>query len=74
MGIYDREYYRDERSSFLGSLNRQGHVWKTLILINVVAFICQLASARHGIDGPVTTWFEIDTQAITTLKRSMVRC
>ena len=29
MGIYDREYYRDERHSFLGSLNRQGQVWKS---------------------------------------------
>ena len=65
MGIYDREYYRDERSSFLGSLNRQGQVWKTLILINVVVFVMQLATADHGgINGSVTKWLEIDTNAI----------
>jgi membrane associated rhomboid family serine protease len=63
MGIYDREYYRDERSSFLGSLNRQGQVWKTLILINVVVFILQLAT-REGRHDPLTRWFSIDTAAI----------
>jgi membrane associated rhomboid family serine protease len=64
MGIYDREYYRDERSSFLGSLNRQGQVWKTLIFINVIVFILQLASSHRGVDGRITDWFQIDTQAI----------
>jgi membrane associated rhomboid family serine protease len=65
MGIYDREYYRDERSSFLGSLNRQGQVWKTLILINVIVFVAQLAFAQHrGVDGDLTNWFRIDTAAI----------
>ena len=55
MGIYDREYYRDPRSSFLGSLNRQGQVWKTLILVNGAVFILQLMTAQHGgINGPVT--------------------
>src|SRR5215213_1087103 len=64
MGIYDREYYRDDRSSFLGSLARQGQMWKTLILVNVVAFVAQLASANLGVDGPVTNWLQIDTDAI----------
>jgi membrane associated rhomboid family serine protease len=64
MGIYDREYYRDEKSSFLGTLARQGQVWKTLVAINVVAFILQLATARHGINGWFTELFEIDTDAI----------
>jgi membrane associated rhomboid family serine protease len=64
MGIYDREYYRDDQSSFLGSLARQGQVWKTLILINVVVFICQLATADHGVNGKVTEWLRIDTAAI----------
>ncbi len=64
MGIYDREYYRDPRNSFLGSLNRQGQVWKTLILVNGAVFILQLMTAQHGVDGPITRWLEIDTNAI----------
>lgn len=42
MGIYDREYYRREGPSFLGSFSGQGQVCKWLILINVVAFLFQL--------------------------------
>lgn len=64
MGIYDREYYRDERSSFLGTLAREGHVWKTLILINVAAFILQLAFADWGVNGWFTDLFAINTEAI----------
>jgi membrane associated rhomboid family serine protease len=64
MGIYDREYYRDERSSFLGTLARSGQVWKTLILINVVAYVLQWTFARRGINGPFTDLFEIDTDAV----------
>lgn len=65
MGIYDREYYRDDRSSFLGSLARQGQVWKSLIVANVAMYILQLATATHGgVNGEVTRWLEIDTDAI----------
>jgi len=64
MGIYDREYYRDERSSFLGTLARRGQMWKALVLVNVVAYVFQLATARHGVNGPVTHWLMIDTDAI----------
>jgi membrane associated rhomboid family serine protease len=65
MGIYDREYYRDERSSFLGSLNRQGQVWKSLIFINVVLFLLQLATAdRGGVSGPVTEALVVKTDAV----------
>jgi membrane associated rhomboid family serine protease len=64
MGIYDREYYRDDRSSFLGTLARSGQVWKTLILINVVVFVLQMATANFGVNGPVTDWLKIDTDAI----------
>jgi membrane associated rhomboid family serine protease len=65
MGIYDREYYRDERSSFLGSLNRQGQAWKTLVGINVFVFVLQLATATHGgVNGGITDWLTVDTNAI----------
>jgi membrane associated rhomboid family serine protease len=65
MGIYDREYYRDERSSFLGSLARQGQMWKTLIIVNVVMFVLQLVTAtRGGVSGGVTDLLSINTDAI----------
>src|SRR5947209_18178143 len=65
MGIYDREYYRDDRSSFLGSLNRQGQVWKSLIAVNVVVFVAQLASAEHGgVRGAFTEALVVNTDAV----------
>jgi membrane associated rhomboid family serine protease len=65
MGIYDREYYRNDRSSFLGTLNREGQVWKSLIFLNVVVFVLQLATAEHGgVRGPVTEALVTDTDAI----------
>jgi membrane associated rhomboid family serine protease len=64
MGIYDREYYRNESAGFFGSLARQGAVWKWLIAVNVVAFIVQLATGVRGVDGWFTDLFRIDTQAI----------
>src|SRR2546423_14507237 len=65
MGIYDREYYRDERSSFLGTLARRGQMWKTLVAVNVAAFVLQLMFANQGrVDGPFTDLFKIDTARI----------
>ena len=42
MGIYDRDYYRDNKVSFLGSFADRGLMCKWLIGINVVAFVVQL--------------------------------
>jgi membrane associated rhomboid family serine protease len=42
MGIYDRDYYRREGQSFLGSLTERGTMCKWLIGINVVCFILQI--------------------------------
>ncbi len=42
MGIYDREYYRRDGPSFLGSLANTGVVCKWLILINAGVFVVQL--------------------------------
>src|SRR5260370_30039427 len=47
MGIYDRDYYRKEGQSFLGSLAERGTVCKWLIGINVVCFILQLITTEH---------------------------
>jgi membrane associated rhomboid family serine protease len=46
MGIYDRDYYRREGPSYLGSFTDRGKVCKALILINIVVFVIQLMS-RH---------------------------
>jgi membrane associated rhomboid family serine protease len=53
MGIYDREYYRREGPSFLGSFSEQGKACKWLIGINVVFFIAQIASQS------VTDWLDL---------------
>src|SRR5436305_1547230 len=42
MGIYDRDYYRREGPSFLGSITEQGRVTNWLIGINIVCFIIQI--------------------------------
>src|SRR4051794_29978259 len=48
MGIYDRDYYRRDGRSFLGSLAERGTVCKWLIGINVVFFILQVVTtSRH---------------------------
>jgi membrane associated rhomboid family serine protease len=44
MGIYDREYYRREGPSYLGSFMERGKVCKWLIIINVVCFGLQIFS------------------------------
>jgi membrane associated rhomboid family serine protease len=55
MGIYDREYYRDENSSFLGALVGRGRVVNTLIIVNVVAFLVQIGTQNNP--GSVAGWF-----------------
>jgi membrane associated rhomboid family serine protease len=67
MGIYDREYYRREGPSFLGSFAERGKVCKWLIGINVVAFILQYMSGRMagpGEHGSFTDAMVLDTSAV----------
>ncbi len=47
MGIYDRDYYRRDSRSFLGSLAERGTVCKWLIGINVACFVLQMLSTGH---------------------------
>src|SRR3954465_4682331 len=47
MGIYDREYYRREGYSVLGSFTERGRMCKWLIGINVLFFIIQLVSTQQ---------------------------
>ena len=78
MGIYDRDYYRREGSSFLGPFPGPGQVCKWLITINVVVFIIQIltqtrAEPRFEIIGfpeapltlgPFTEWLMLDVHAV----------
>jgi membrane associated rhomboid family serine protease len=50
MGIYDREYYRKEGPSYLGSLIPSGLVCKWLIGINIVVFVAQLTTREPHVD------------------------
>jgi membrane associated rhomboid family serine protease len=56
MGIYDREYYRSDGSSFLDTIVRRGMVCKWLIVANAAAFIVQLAT-RDTTGAQVDGWF-----------------
>ena len=46
MGIYDRDYYRREGQSFLGSLTERGSVCKWLIIVNVGCFFLQMVTDK----------------------------
>jgi membrane associated rhomboid family serine protease len=44
MGIYDRDYYRNEGPSYLGSYLSTGKVCMYLVAVNIVVFIAQLVT------------------------------
>lgn len=46
MGIYDRDYYRRDGHSFLGSFTERGTVCKWLIGVNVACFLLQMVTMR----------------------------
>src|SRR5262245_41936467 len=76
MGIYDREYYRNEGPSYLDSIFPEGQVCKWLIGINIALFIAQLVTLPQmqppemvGAElrlrtGPVTELLELDPQQV----------
>ena len=72
MGIYDRDYYRREGPSFLGSLAARGQVCKWLVIINVIAFVIQILTREQGPAGimlsvassPFTRFFWLDATAV----------
>jgi membrane associated rhomboid family serine protease len=47
MGIYDREYYRSDGPSFLGSLADSGKICKWLIAVNVLLFVIQTVTRQQ---------------------------
>jgi membrane associated rhomboid family serine protease len=63
MGIYDRDYYRREGYSFLGSFTESGRICRWLIGINIGCFIAQLVgnSMFPGREDPVTHYFKLNT-------------
>jgi membrane associated rhomboid family serine protease len=63
MGIYDREYYRREGPSFLGSFIDRGRVTKYLILINVIVFVIQLITSVAD-ESVFTQVLWLDTDAV----------
>jgi membrane associated rhomboid family serine protease len=49
MGIYDRDYYRREGPSFLGSISSRGMMCWWLVGVNVLVFILQLLAQPRGV-------------------------
>jgi membrane associated rhomboid family serine protease len=67
MGIYDRDYYRREGPSFLGSFATQGQVCKWLIITNAIAFVFQFITLPRGGGfgwGPFTDLFQLEPDAV----------
>lgn len=62
MGIYDREYYRREGPSFLGSFTDQGRVCKWLIAINVLLYVVQITT-----DERITPYLDVRLGSYTAL-------
>ncbi|MGQ0634079.1 MAG: rhomboid family intramembrane serine protease [Planctomycetaceae bacterium] len=57
MGLYDREYYRNDAQSGGGWLKVEGSVVKQLIAVNVAVFVLQLLTWNRG--GGVTDWLDL---------------
>ncbi len=68
MGIYDREYYRQDRPSFFGAFSGRGAVCKWLIIANAVVFLVQMMT-RQSIGplltlGPITDALILDVPSV----------
>jgi membrane associated rhomboid family serine protease len=66
MGIYDREYYRREGPSYLGSITQRGRVCKWLVGINVLLFIAQLVTQASP--DPQFPRFIVDEDGVRVVK------
>src|ERR1700722_1893848 len=69
MGIYDRDYYRRDGPSYLGSFLERGRMCKWLIGINVIVFIVQMLTRVQDDDGsfrygPVTDLLILNVNAV----------
>lgn len=66
MGIYDRDYYRNDGPGIFDSLMPSGAICRWLIGINVAVFFLQIVTSTSpsANDGWVTEGFVLDTHAV----------
>lgn len=75
MGIYDRDYYRKEGPSYIGSWADSGKVIKWLVALNGIIWLLQVATAGRWIDmmqdpdnpehlGFITQWLSMQPEAV----------
>jgi membrane associated rhomboid family serine protease len=66
MGIYDRDYYRREGPSFLGTIASRGMICWWLVGVNVLVYILQLVARRAsgGLSDPVTDALILDSNKV----------
>jgi membrane associated rhomboid family serine protease len=65
MGVYDRDYYRSDRSGPWFGFSGRGQVVKWLIGINVGMFIAQSMTLGPGLSpGPITDWLALDVDKV----------
>ncbi len=70
MGFQDRDYYRRDGPSYLGSFLERGKICKWLIAINVVIFFLQLATRTAGGEeggysaGFITNAFDLNVEKL----------
>jgi membrane associated rhomboid family serine protease len=68
MGIYDRDYYRRDRSGVFAIFEGTGQVCTTIIVVTVAAFILQVVTGVPPLalnSGPITDTFDFDYRAIS---------
>lgn len=69
MGIYDRDYYREESRGFFGGGSSRTRVCTTLIIINIVVFLIQLMTRERMWRGWDAGWFTealwLNAEAVT---------
>lgn len=68
MGIYDRDYYRKDGPSFLGTLGGRTVVCKWLIFINIGVFVLQLLSQHLFREGKNATLEQVHQLALQVKK------
>jgi len=66
MGIYDRDYYRRDGPSYLGSFLERGLICKWLIGINVVVFVLQMLTWSKNSEGygPLTDTLSLNVKEV----------
>ena len=68
MGIYDRDYYRRDRSGVFAIFEGTGQVCTTIIVVTVAVFILQVVTGVPPLalnTGPITSALEFDSKSIT---------